>query len=381
MTSLSIVIWTGGAWERWGPPSLEFGIGGSETAVIHMARELAALGHDVRCVGDHAGYEGDYPRAPLARAHLRYIDYKKVLSGEERLSDCDILISSRDKRAHVAPVQARKKILWVHDLHVGDDWNKDLMNFDRIFCLSNYAKDVFLNYYSHIEPSKIYVTRNGINAARYVGEPLKDNNLAPRFFYSSSPDRGLDVLLFLWPKIREFTPDAELHVYYGFDTWEKMAEQGKNSAEISKVAYFKQLVMGAEERGIFYHGRVGQRKLAEAQVVSALWLYPTAFKETFCITALEAQAAGAIPVTTALGGLNETVKHGVLIPPPNTSAAYRDTFVSYVKAMLTDKSSEMLGRLSSIRYRGREWALTQTWKVLAGDWSQYFEQLLTDGVT
>jgi hypothetical protein len=32
--------------------------------------------------------------------------------------------------------------------------------------------------------------------------------------YTSSPDRGLDFLLELWPRVREQVPDAELHCAY-----------------------------------------------------------------------------------------------------------------------------------------------------------------------
>ena len=55
---MKIVIWTGAAWEPWGPPSVIGGIGGSETAAVHMARELANRGHEVVMFGEHEGFEG-----------------------------------------------------------------------------------------------------------------------------------------------------------------------------------------------------------------------------------------------------------------------------------------------------------------------------------
>lgn len=367
MKKLGIVIWTGAAWEQWGPPSLTSGIGGSETAAIHMARELASLGHQVWCIGDHRDYEGTHEG-------VKYVPYQDVIAGSLPAIDCDIFISSRDKKAYLAPVNSKKKVLWVHDLHVGDDWDKDLVHYDRFFCLSKYAKQIFMAYYEHVSEDKIYITRNGIDADRYV--QLVPKGPKPKFAYSSSPDRGLDVLLHMWPEIRAFAPEAELHVYYGFDTWQKMAELRKLKSEILKVQFFQSMVTNKEKQGIFYHGRVGQYTLAQAQLSSALWLYPTAFKETYCITALESQAACAIPITTALGGLNETVRRGVLLSPPNTEAIYREAFVNTVKSFLTDDSSDMRRQLSAMRDEGREWAMKQTWKSLAYDWSVYFERLL-----
>jgi glycosyltransferase involved in cell wall biosynthesis len=345
------------------------GIGGSEVAVIHMARSLAALGHEVTCIGDHMGYEGNYDG-------VKYLPFQRLVGS---WLECDLMISSRDKKAYRAPVKAQKKIFWSHDLGVGDDWAKDLLNFDRFFCLSNYAKRVFLNYYQHVPEERVYVTRNGIDAERYVRLPPKATE--PRFFYSSSPDRGLDVLLYMWPKIREFSPNAELHVFYGFDNWQKAAESMGQRAEILKVAYYRDLVEGKEGKGIFYRGRVGQYTLAQAQLASALWLYPTGFRETYCISALEAQAACAVPVTTALGALTETVKRGVLLSPPNTVVGYREAFVSTVKSFLTDDSPDMTKKLAVMRNEGREWACKQTWVSLAWEWSRYFEQLFEEKKT
>jgi hypothetical protein len=39
-----------------------------------------------------------------------------------------------------------------------------------------------------------------------------------KLWWQSSYDRGLDILLFMWPDIKLNYPDAELWVTYGFDT-------------------------------------------------------------------------------------------------------------------------------------------------------------------
>jgi hypothetical protein len=45
---MKICLWTGASWEPWGPPSLDVGgIGGSETAAVHLGFEFAKLGHEV----------------------------------------------------------------------------------------------------------------------------------------------------------------------------------------------------------------------------------------------------------------------------------------------------------------------------------------------
>ena len=71
---MKIVIWTGAAWEPWGPSSVDGGgIGGSETAAINMARELSWRGHEVVMFGEHQGFEGRHK-------HVGYRDHDSEFS-------------------------------------------------------------------------------------------------------------------------------------------------------------------------------------------------------------------------------------------------------------------------------------------------------------
>src|SRR6185295_11417863 len=76
----------------------------------------------------------------------------------------------------------------------------------------------------NIPSNKVSIVPNGIDLSRF---PLDawNNESAKRFIFSSSPDRGLDVLLNLWPTIREHIPDAQLDIFYGWGLIEKIIEQ------------------------------------------------------------------------------------------------------------------------------------------------------------
>ena len=139
--------------------------------------------------------------------------------------------------------------------------------------------------------------------------------------YSSSPDRGLDVVLDMWPKIRTLEPKATLGVYYGFETMKKMNEGNKRGSAI--VNYLFDRVTSMADEGVYYHGRVGQAELAEAYKKSLIWFYPTRFSETSCITAIEAQAAGCCVVTSKLAALEETASLWPLLEGSNKSPAYQ----------------------------------------------------------
>src|SRR5581483_4940202 len=136
----------------------------------------------------------------------------------------------------------------------------------------------------------------------------------PVCVYSSSADRGLDKLLAMWPKIRERVPDAELHVFYGWDVFDRFLIQQPHMIAFKTLVLNQVHDLGGEEGGVFMHGRVGQRELSSYMRESRVWTYPSYFLETSCIGAMEARAAGLPIVTTSSGALQETVgEHGILL--------------------------------------------------------------------
>ena len=54
-----------------------------------------------------------------------------------------------------------------------------------------------------------------INIKKWNGNPK-------RVVYASSPDRGLVYLLKNWEKVTKEVPDAELNVFYGFETFDAL---------------------------------------------------------------------------------------------------------------------------------------------------------------
>src|SRR6056300_1179891 len=117
------------------------GLGGSESAVILMSRELAKLGHEVtvfnNCIDSQASpgfYDG-----------VEYIDHS---SSPDNVI-YDIVISSRTVKPFFSNSQyawittnAKKKILWMHDTFCeGDEFLETLLMqgyIDEVFTLSDF---------------------------------------------------------------------------------------------------------------------------------------------------------------------------------------------------------------------------------------------------
>lgn len=276
-SGLNISIYVGYHNENWDPSTIASrGIGGSETAVVEMAKRLQKLGHSVtvynQCDGTNS-FEG-----VVYKNHEDFGPH-----------DCDVLITSRRPSAVDFGVRAKSTICWVHDIHCGEELTHErALKIDRFFCLTHWHKQFFLNQYPFVHPSQVIVTRNGIDLTRFDDTSLPRN--PHRAIYSSSPDRGLQVALQVWPRIRQAVPDAELHVYYGFDNWEACVQN--NPDQLAYIQRLRDRLKELEPQGVIYHGRTDQTTLARDFLSSGVWMYPTWFSETSC------QLAGTLVSTS-----------------------------------------------------------------------------------
>jgi len=367
-----VAFWVGPSVEPWDPntPNTR-GIGGSETACVELARELAALGHEVTVYGDLPNGAAHPVGYSIGFNGVHYVHWQNARAPIE----CDVFISSRQAAIMERPddVRARVKLLWVHDVNVGPDspqMQRWLLRFDRVLCLSEWHRGYFLSCYPGLDPAKVLVTRNGIDPARFrvkgfsddEGLLFKQNHLV----FSSSPNRGLDTLVLNFPHIKARVPDAELHVMYGFDTWEAFARARGDQGELEQIRQFKQFLSDRAHpgSGIHLHGRVSQQVLAEALMRAKIRPHWTQFTETSCISMMEAMAAGCVPIVSRVAALPETVKHGVFVDTPQQ-------FVDECVRLLTDENYRR-----PIAEAGRQYALANlSWKSLAAEWSEMFKRV------
>lgn len=300
---LRIAFYLGHQLEPWTPETLERdGMGGSETMAWEMSKRLAKLGHRVTVYGHLPSIEHAIEHGSVFE-NVTWDDSERFPHEQT-----DVLIVSRQAAAVALPHSAKCRVLWVHDVHCGPALTPEVAaKFDLIWCLSEWHRTFFMSCYPWLPPAKVEVTRNGIDPERFKRADITRN--AHRAVYSSSPDRGLAAAVAAWPRVREAIPDAELHCFYGFENWERSLELGGENGipHCSRAALTELKVAIDKTEGVFMHGRVNGKRLAEEMLASGVWFYPTWFSETSCITAMEAQAAGLVCVCPSTAALGETV--------------------------------------------------------------------------
>lgn len=286
------------------------GIGGSETSHIEMSARLARRGHAVQSYapvpsGSRLAREGpggevwrhfdQFPDAADANADV-YVIYRAPQIVDELPEGANAWLICQDVDYRFAgrtitEERARK--------------------FTRIVALCQEHADYLKQRYP-FAAEKVCVSSNGIKR-EYIdaiaGNPPKRNSR--RLIYASSPDRGMEFLLDIFPRAKELVPDLELHIFYGFDNIDKLiARVGENHPIVINTKRLKAMM---DQPGVINHGRMGQPDLLREWFQSGIWCHPSNFTETSCITCMDAQACGAIPITNPLWAVAENVQHGVFI--------------------------------------------------------------------
>lgn len=177
-----------------------------------------------------------------------------------------------------------------------------------------------------------------------------------RLHYSSSPDRGLDNILYLLPWVKEKIPEVHLHVWYGFHNWESAVKSRNNQNEMKQLEGLQKQIEDAKDY-VTFHGRINQVQLAKEWKKSYLWFYPSQFTESFCLTAKEAQLSATPILCSNVAALETTVGDwGIRVNGHPYSKESREEFLRILLEILSDRALwEWWSRRSFMGAEGISW--------------------------
>lgn len=348
---------------------LESGIGGSQSALCYLAKALSQRGHEVFVVNGIAE-TGDYDG-------VRFVSWATGLT-TSFLNGVDTIIVQNSSLASTIREEIGDtvpRILWtghdcnqpavqgLHQPRERESWRA--FAFVSQWQAENYRSAFF------IQPERSAVIHNGISPA--FGEvPIKDawfiTGAPPILAYTSTPFRGLDVLLDAFALIRKAWPRARLRVYSNMSIYRIKPADDPFQALYARCA---------NTEGVEYIGPVGQARLAGEMADAAALAYPSTFAETFCIAVAEAAAAGASIFTTRLGALpeiNEGFADFVNFVPDKEKLArdFAELVVAGLQKMVADPEDAAARRAARIAsYRSRF-----AWSRIAEEWERWLDKVV-----
>lgn len=326
----------------WNPKNIVTLGSGSEIMAINLSKKLVERGYRVILFGffkdEKNNYEGKYEG-------VEYFDYT-VFDEFIQKYEVDCLIVSRFVENMVYYDNVKKVYLWVHDvLPQGADYlfQTHPKKFKGLLCLSKWHKDINIKSFN-LPENMVKTTHNAIHVSRFDKQIEKEPY---RFIWTSDITRGLEWGIKMIHKIHEKYPRATLHIFGKTE----MISDPVLLNEIKTTPY------------IVVHSRVSQEELAIEMLKSEYWLYPNNFSETYCISAVEAQAANCIVVTNIQAGLEDTVGNRGITVSGNMNEKNMENLLEKLYSVMENPSEK-----EKLKTNGYIYAKTQTFEALADEW-------------
>lgn len=381
-----LVIYAGYTEFPWSPSyAKKKGVGGSEEAVLNLAKEWQKMGWNVTV----------YCNTPDLAEEADGVHYKPFWEWNYRDKQ-DIVILWRQVKPVDYGINATRILIDLHDvIQPGEFTEERLEKIHKIMVKTKFHRD----FIPKVSDEKIAIVPNGIDfelfdekecancgkragvdkSGKFKGKCSncgcstrikKDRYLLVN---TSSPDRSMDVLPMLFKKIKQQIPEVRMVWAYGFDLFDKF-----HDGHAVMLDWSTKTKEAMKDAGIENLGRLTQKECAKLYLEGNMLVYPTEFAEIDCITVKKAQACGCMPITTDFGALDESVQHGVKIHSTKT----KDTWAkpNQFHFGLEDKKAQdewvaavvaQLKKPIGSRAIMKKWAKKFEWSKIASRWEEF----------
>lgn len=312
------------------------GVGGAELAMMTWAETMAKRGHKVRIYNDPV-IAGDYEG-------VQYLPQTAFDFKSER----DVFIVYRSPNRFTRMTRAAVKLFWSTDQYTSGDFKTDIFPYvDRTICISPHHVAYHKERY---KAENIGYFDLGVRVEEYQQDVEK---VPGRCIFCSVPDRGLEVLWLLWPKIKERVPSASLVITSDYTLW------GAPSP-LNHHHRLKWLGMNDIE----FMGKIPRKQLVIEQLKAVCQPYPCTYEELFCISTAECQVAGAVPVTSALGALPTTNQWGAMFDGSIIESSWQRSFINATCAYLQGETIQDMRQEAARRF---------DWNTICHQWEHLIE--------
>lgn len=353
--------------DPWDQDSYRSFLSGSEESVLNICRVLTSQNHQVSVFAnppDHSiwSQEGSNPK------YYKVDDFFNPIINKSLKFDLVIMWRRFDFN-RIAPHLTDRIYLWLHDIPKAEKKTITLdARFKGTFFLSDFHQELYKKKYPELFDYPFVISGNGINKDHFPLEPQQRaiKKKPYRFAYISNWGRGLEILIYLWPRIYSHNKKAELYIYYGDQTYGLLTSERLNR--------LKWGIENLKDMGVTLVGAVGHERLAEDlthEISSVLYPNPT-LTETFCISIVKAMYAGCFIVSSLQGAVKEILCPGNYSVPHFNDLKYVDDFADLVIKMLDQLENKNDSFIQEQRLKNIEWAQKYTWEQVVQKWATLF---------
>lgn len=256
--------------------------------------------------------------------------------------------------------EGKPNILWEH-MDVDQDFVQNIKNpqftekLDALVFVSGWQYGQYLGM--GIPMDKSHMIRNAIEPLEYQAKEGKT-----KLIYASTPFRGLNLILEIFEEMDR--DDLELEVYssniiYGAGYAKEVGN--KFDGLFEKAANMK---------NVNYHGYASNDVVRKAMQESHILAYPSVFRETSCLVAMEAGAAGCQIVTSNYGALPETTAgFGTLVPLSASARKYKDDYRRALEHAIDNRNED------EMKYQSEYFNKMYTWERRIPEWQRLLNEV------
>lgn len=316
------------------------GVGGAELAMMSWAETMAGRGHKIR-IYNNPKQAGDY----------NGVEYLPQ-SAFAPVADRDVYIAYRSPSQFTRICRAAVKLFWSTDQYTTGDFATDVFPcVDRTVCISPFHVDYHIERYK-VEPPLIGYFDLGVRVKEYQQDVEK---VPGRCIYCSVPNRGLEILRMMWPRIKERVPNASLVITSDYTLW----------GSPNPLNHEHRLNwLGVDD--VEFMGAIPRKQLVQEQLKAVCQPFSCSYEELFCISAAECQVAGATPITSDLGALPTTNQWGTVLGRNLLDNSWQNGFVDAVCAVFNGWYDREMSQKAIARF---------DWQTICGQW----EHLIATG--
>jgi glycosyltransferase involved in cell wall biosynthesis len=290
------------------------------------------------------------------------LEYLHKYVDKDLLNKVQITTSVPEK----TPIDPTKiNVLWVHNSYDQPNlypWFKNKLNHRK------YDWYVFNSHWTYEKyrlmfdiPTDISVViKNGFDDDLILKSEFKPKEKL-KLIYTSTPWRGLDVLLSAMEQIK--TDKVELDIYSSTQIY------GDAFKKVNDDQFIKLYDKAKSLKYVNYKGYIDHKELMKVLHTYDCYVHPSTFEETFCLAAMESLAAGLVAMTTDLGALYETcAEFPIYVPYLKDKEALAKQFAGAID-MLPDLISNV--DENRMKFQMQYYRQYYHWNVIKTYWERF----------